>query len=67
MPPTKYEKNTELFSSKEALLPEAPGRSDLRPPDSAGYVAEKILEVIENKKPEQFAHDWMGRLREEKG
>lgn len=62
-----FEKNTELFSSRDAQLPQAPGRSDLPPPDSAGYVAEKILEVIENEKPEQFAHDWMGRLREEKG
>jgi short-subunit dehydrogenase len=33
--------------------------SNLPPPDSAEFVAEKILEVIETGKPEQYAHDWM--------
>ena len=61
-----FEKNTELFSSKEAQLPRAADRSGLAPQDSANYVAEKILEVIEDEKPEQFAHDWMSRLLEEK-
>ena len=37
--------------------------ANLPPPDSAEYVAEKILQVIETEDPEQFAHDWMRDLR----
>lgn len=35
------------------------GEGDLPPPDSAEFMAEKILEVIETGEAEQYAHDWM--------
>jgi len=41
---------------------EAEVDANLPPPDSAEYVAEKILQVIETEEPEQFAHDWMKNL-----
>jgi len=31
------------------------------PPDTAEYIAQKILEAIESGDPEVFAHDWMGK------
>ncbi len=35
-----------------------------RPPaDTAQYVAEQILEVIETGEPEQYVHDWMKKMR----
>jgi short-subunit dehydrogenase len=34
---------------------------DIPPPDSAEFVAEKILEAIESGKEEIYAHDWMGK------
>jgi len=43
--------------------PEANVDENLPPPDSAEYVAEKILQVIETEEPEQFAHEWMKDLR----
>ena len=36
--------------------------ANLPPPDSAEYVAARILQVIETEEPEQFAHDWMKNL-----
>ena len=42
---------------------EAEVDTNLPPPDSAEYVAEKVLQVIETEEPEQFAHDWMKDLR----
>jgi NAD(P)-dependent dehydrogenase (short-subunit alcohol dehydrogenase family) len=42
---------------------EAEVDTNLPPPDSAEYVAEKILQVIETEEAEQFAHDWMKDLR----
>jgi short-subunit dehydrogenase len=36
------------------------------PPDSAEYVAQKILEGIESGAPEIFAHDWMRAMAERK-
>ena len=36
--------------------------ANLPPPDSAEYVAARILQVIETEEPEQFAHDWMRNL-----
>jgi len=41
---------------------EAAVDTNLPPPDSAEYVAEKILQVIQTEEPEQFAHDWMKNL-----
>jgi len=43
----------EQFAAVDANLP---------PPDSAEYVAARILQVIETEEPEQFAHDWMKNL-----
>ena len=42
---------------------EGEGDVDLPPPDPPEYVAERILEVIESGEAEQYAHDWMKRLR----
>jgi hypothetical protein len=33
------------------------------PGDPPEYIAEKILEAIENGKSEIFAHEWMGKPR----
>jgi len=41
---------------------EAAVDANLPPPDSAEYVAARILQVIETEEPEQFAHDWMKNL-----
>jgi len=41
---------------------EAEVDANLPPPDSAEYVAARILQVIETEEPEQFAHDWMRNL-----
>jgi len=57
---TDFEKNT-LKEIEEYSEEEAGG---LRPPDSAEYVAEKILEVIKSGEAEQYAHDWMKNLRQ---
>jgi NAD(P)-dependent dehydrogenase (short-subunit alcohol dehydrogenase family) len=42
---------------------EVEGDANLPPPDPPEYVAERILEVIESGEAEQYAHDWMKRLR----
>jgi short-subunit dehydrogenase len=36
--------------------------SDFQPPDSAEYVAEKILEGIKNEETEIYVHDWMKKM-----
>lgn len=58
---TAFEENT----LKEELGTEWEGDNDeeLKPPDPAEYVAEKILEGIESEEAEVFAHDWMKNLR----
>jgi short-subunit dehydrogenase len=58
---TSFEKNT--IKDRHNIQYEEGGNGNLPPLDSAEYVAEKILEVIESGKPEQFAHDWMKDLR----
>jgi hypothetical protein len=40
------------------------GRGTLRPPDTPEYLAQKILEGIENDVAEIFAHDWMKRMKQ---
>jgi short-subunit dehydrogenase len=54
---TDFEKNTikdsSLYENKEQ---ESTGRFS---PDSAEYIAQKILEGIESGEAEIFAHDWM--------
>lgn len=44
--------------SGEQRAPE-PGGWQPPPPDTAEYVAEKILDVIASEEAEQYAHDWM--------
>ncbi len=51
---TDFEKNT----IKDAVPEREEGGLPF-PPDTAEYVAQKILEGIENGEPEIFAHDWM--------
>ena len=58
---TSFEKNT--IKDRHSIQYEESGNGNLPPPDSAEYMAERILEVIESGKPEQFAHDWMKDLR----
>jgi len=44
------------------LEPVGEGDSDLPPPDSPEFVAERILELIGSEEPEQYAHEWMRQL-----
>jgi short-subunit dehydrogenase len=57
---TDFERNT--IKDRHNAQYEEGENSDLPPLDSAEFVAEKILEVIETGKPEQYAHDWMKDL-----
>jgi short-subunit dehydrogenase len=57
---TDFEKRT--IKDGPATEYEEGGDSPLRPPDSAEFMAERILEVITTGQPEQFAHDWMKGL-----
>ncbi len=54
---TDFEKNTIKDSVPEGEGQEGGGPPS--PPDSAEYVAQKILRGIENGEAEIFAHDWM--------
>ena len=59
---TEFEKNTiEAVGENEEQIGNAPF-----PPDSAEYVAQKILEGIESEEAEIFAHDWMKKIAERK-
>ncbi len=53
---TDFEKNTIKDTAPQG---EEQGGRPPFPPDSAEYVAQKILEGIENGEAEIFAHDWM--------
>jgi short-subunit dehydrogenase len=53
---TDFEKNTIKVSSDDWQQDEGGSRF---PPDSAEYVARKIVEGIESGEAEIFAHDWM--------
>jgi short-subunit dehydrogenase len=55
---TDFEKNTIKDTAPQG---EEQGGRPPFPPDSAEYVAQKILEGIENDEAEIFAHDWMKR------
>jgi short-subunit dehydrogenase len=57
---TDFERNT--IKDRHDTQYEEGENSDLPPPDSVESVAEKILEVLETGKPEQYAHDWMKDL-----
>ena len=56
---TDFEKNTIKAAPGEEWTPEENGRFK---PDSAEYVAEKIVEAIETGKAEVLAHEWMGKM-----
>ncbi len=56
---TDFDKNM-IGVSK--FIQEAEGNDNLRPADTAEYIAEKIIEGIKNKEAEIFAHDWMKRV-----
>lgn len=56
---TDFEKNT----IKDSVPEEMEQGSGEFSPDTAEYVAQKILEGIESGAPEIFAHDWMKKLR----
>jgi short-subunit dehydrogenase len=54
---TDFEKNT---IKDPSLTQEEPEEGSLPfPPDTAEYMAQKIIEGIESGEPEIFAHDWM--------
>jgi short-subunit dehydrogenase len=57
---TDFERNTIKDGEENQAGPEE-GRGTLRPPDTPEYLAQKILEGIENNDAEIFAHDWMKR------
>lgn len=58
---TDFEKNT-IKHNLDTAGSEEEFDKDLPPPDSAEYVAGKILEAITTGKAEIYAHDWMKRL-----
>ena len=58
---TDFEKNTLKAKNIKDFQWEEDD-SDFQPPDSAEYVAEKILKGIENEEAEIYAHDWMKKM-----
>lgn len=54
---TDFEENTIKAGEEEPWVED--GEGPFFPPDTAEFVAEKILEGIESGEPEIFAHDWM--------
>jgi short-subunit dehydrogenase len=59
---TDFEKNTLKAKFQEQKEDWSSNDPDFRPPDSAEYVAEKILEGIESGAAEIFVHDWMKKI-----
>jgi short-subunit dehydrogenase len=59
---TAFEENTIKEADEEEPEVEEE-RGPLRPPDTAEYIAEKILEGLEKNEAEIFAHDWMKNLK----
>jgi len=55
---TNFEKNT-IRDFVEEEEPEDGGSFERPAPDSAEFVAQKILDCIKNEEAEVFAHDWM--------
>jgi short-subunit dehydrogenase len=60
---TDFDKNMLGVESGDLEQFEAEVDANLPPPDSAEYVAARILKVIETEEPEQFVHDWMRDLK----
>ncbi len=54
---TDFEKNTIKDGVREENWEN--NDPDFQPPDTAEYIAEKILEAIKTGRPEVFAHNWM--------
>mgnify|MGYP006266908805 CR=1 FL=1 len=60
---TDFDKNTIKHFVPEGEKQEGGGPPS--PPDTAEYVAQKILRGIETGEAEIFAHDWMKKLQAE--
>jgi short-subunit dehydrogenase len=59
---TDFEKNTIRAKGIKDFEWEEEDDSAFQPPDSAEYVAEKIIEGIENEETEIYVHDWMKKM-----
>jgi short-subunit dehydrogenase len=58
---TDFEANTISDVEEEANWGGDAGDGPFQPPDSAEYIAQKILDGIQSEEAEIFAHDWMKR------
>jgi short-subunit dehydrogenase len=59
---TDFEKNTIKAEPSGDWQEEEQESANLPPPDTAEYVAQKIVEGIESGEAEIFPHDWMKNL-----
>jgi len=59
---TDFEKNTIKAKNIKDFEWEEEEESDFQPPDSAEYVAEKIVEGIEDEEIKVYVHDWMKKM-----
>jgi len=59
---TDFEKNT-LKGKYTEEMPVEDITNGRPPADTAQYVAEQILEVVQSGRPEQYVHDWMKKMR----
>jgi len=59
---TDFEKNTLKAKVPEQEQDWSLDNPDFKPPDTAEYVAEKILEGIESGEAEIYVHDWMNQM-----
>lgn len=57
---TDFEKNTIKDVKEEEWSGD--GNGSLRPPDSADYIAEKIIKGIESGEASIYAHEWMKKM-----
>ena len=58
---TDFEKNT-IKAVKQEEQDWNSNDPNFKPPDSAEYVAEKIVEGIENEEAQIYVHDWMKKI-----
>ena len=59
---TDFEKNTLKAKQIKEFQWDEEGDGDFKPPDSAEYVAEKIVKGIENEEIKIYIHDWMKKM-----
>jgi short-subunit dehydrogenase len=59
---TDFEKNTIRAGSVTEDFEDENEDGDFRSPDTAEYIAQKILDGIENEEAEIYAHDWMKNM-----